>query len=95
MWIRGQLTRKIQSKLNWLGIPHLAVDPAYTSKLCPKCSNIDDNNRKGKSFVCTVCKHEDDADHNAAVNIEQRAFDDEVIKIVEKYPYSTKKGTQH
>lgn len=47
MWVRGQLTKKIKSKLNWLGIPHIAVDPAYTSKLCPKCSNIDDNNRKG------------------------------------------------
>ena len=91
MWVRGQLTKKIQSKLNWLGIPHIAVDPAYTSKLCPKCSNIDDHNRKGKSFVCTVCKHADDADHNAAVNIGQRAFDDEVIKIVEKFPYNTNK----
>ena len=25
MWVRGQLTKKIQSKLNWLGIPHVAV----------------------------------------------------------------------
>ena len=57
MWVRGQLTKKIQSKLNWLGIPHVAVDPAYTSKICPKCFNINDNNRKAKSFVCTVCKH--------------------------------------
>ena len=91
MWVRGQLTKKIQSKLNWLGIPHVAVDPAYTSKMCPKCFNIDDHNRKAKSFVCTVCKHEDDADHNAAVNIGQRAFDDEVMKLVEKYPYNTNK----
>ena len=91
MWVRGQLTKKIQSQLNWLGIPHIAVDPAYTSKMCSKCFNIDDNNRKGKSFICTVCKHEDDADHNAAVNIGQRAFDDEVMKLVEKYPYNTNK----
>ena len=72
MWVRGQLTKKIQSKLNWLGIPHIAVDPAYTSKMCPKCANIDDNNRKGKSFVCTVCKHEDDADHNAGITSQYR-----------------------
>jgi IS605 OrfB family transposase len=91
MWVRGQLIKKIQSKLDWMGIPHIAVDPAYTSKMCPKCSNVDDHNRKGKSFVCTVCKHQDDADHNAAVNIEHRAFDYEIHDIVEKFSYHTKK----
>jgi IS605 OrfB family transposase len=91
MWIRGQLIKKIQSKLDWLGINHFSVDPAYTSKACPKCSNIDNKNRNGKSFVCTVCKHKDDADHNAAINIELRAFDEDVKGIVEKYKYSIKK----
>ena len=91
MWVRGQLTKKIQSKLDWLGIIHMAVDPAYTSKMCPKCFNINDKNRNGKSFVCTVCRHKDDADHNAAVNIGQRAFDEEINEIVEKYKYSTQK----
>ena len=59
--------------------------------MCPKCFYIHDKNRNGKSFVCTVCKHKDDADHNAAVNIGQRAFDEEVIEIVEKFPYNTNK----
>ena len=72
-------------------------NPSYGSRPCLhrrcvlKCFNIDDNNRNGKSFVCTVCAHEDDADHNAAVNIEQRAFDGEVTEIVNQYLYSTKK----
>ena len=91
MWVRGQLTKKIQSKLDWLGIVHMAVDPAYTSKMCPKCFHIHDKNRNGKSFICTVCNHKDDADHNAAVNIGQRAFDEEMNEIVEKYKYNTKK----
>ena len=91
MWVRGQLTKKIQSKLDWLGIMHVAVEPAYTSKICPKCFHIHDKNRNGKSFICTVCNHKDDADHNAAVNIGQRAFDEEMNEIVEKYKYNTKK----
>ncbi|PAV30669.1 hypothetical protein CIL05_06090 [Virgibacillus profundi] len=91
MWVRGQLIKKVKSKLDWLGIPHISVDPAYTSKACSKCSNVDDKNRDGKSFVCTVCKHKDDADHNAAVNIELRAFDDEIKAIVDQYTYNPKK----
>ena len=44
------------------------------------------------SLLFVPCANiEDDADHNAAVNIAQRAFDDEVIMLVEKYPYSTNK----
>jgi putative transposase len=91
MWVRGKLIKKVQSKLDCMLIPHIIVDLAYTSKTCPKCSNIDDKNRRGKSFICTVCKHKDDADHNAAINIERRAFDDEVKEIVGKYTYNTKK----
>lgn len=90
-WVRGKLTQKLQEKLMWNGIPFVEVDPAYTSKACPNCHNIDNENRKFKSFECTVCNHKSDADYNASINITNRAFDKELFEIVNKYKYSTKK----
>jgi transposase len=83
--------KKLQETLKWNGIPFIEVDPAYTSKCCPNCFNIDNENRKYKKFECTVCNHRDDADHNASINIENRAFDKDLHSIVEKYKYNTKK----
>lgn len=91
MWARGQLLRGLEEALIWHGYSVIKVDPAYTSKLCPKCYNIDDNNRNGKAFRCTHCSHTDDADQNAAINIKNRAYDNEVSDIVEKYRFNTKK----
>jgi IS605 OrfB family transposase len=91
MWSRGQLLKKIEEYLSWNGLELIKVDPAYTSKVCPHCFNIDDSNRKGKSFKCSSCGHKDDADHNAAVNIKSRAFDEEIKDITKKYKYNTKK----
>ncbi|MCD5401874.1 RNA-guided endonuclease TnpB family protein [candidate division NPL-UPA2 bacterium] len=93
-WVRGKLLIKLQQKLSWAGIPFIEVDPAYTSKECPVCHNVNDNNRNGKSFECTVCSHKDDADHNASVNIASRAYDKEIAEITAKYFYSTKKRCQ-
>ena len=49
------------------------VHSAYTSKQCPVCSCIDDDNRKTQeAFKCVECGHESNADFNAAVNIKNR-----------------------
>ncbi|RYL94548.1 RNA-guided endonuclease TnpB family protein [Sporolactobacillus sp. THM19-2] len=93
-WIRGQLFQKITERLNWYGMPYVTVDPAYTSQMCHACGHLDKTSRSGKSFVCTVCGHSDDADHNAALNIKDRADDAEIKEIAEKYPYNTKKRHQ-
>lgn len=89
-WVRGKLTKRLQEKLTWNGIPFIEVDPAYTSKACSKCFNIHKANRKYKTFTCTVCKHTEDADYNASMNIKQRATDKEMIELVEKNKHSTK-----
>ena len=89
-WVRGRLLTKLQETLSWNGIPFVEVEPAYTSKTCPVCSNVDDKNRTGKTFVCTVCKHSGDADHIAGINIANRAYDTEIQDIVKQYPYNTK-----
>ena len=49
------------------------VHPHYTSKQCPICGCIDDENRKTQEeFKCVQCGHEDNADSNAALNIKNR-----------------------
>ena len=49
------------------------VHSAYTSKQCPICGCIDDENRKTQeAFKCVECGHEANADYNAAVNIKNR-----------------------
>jgi len=49
------------------------VHPYYTSKQCPICGCIDDDNRKTQEvFKCVQCRHESNADFNAAVNIANR-----------------------
>jgi transposase len=93
-WTRGKLLTILQQTLSWYSVPFVEVDPAYTSKECPICHNVNDNNRNGKSFECTVCNHKDDADHNASVNIANRAYDKEIAEIVTKYSYNTKKRHQ-
>lgn len=49
------------------------VHPHYTSKMCPICGCIDDNNRKcQEEFKCVQCGYEANADINAAENIKNR-----------------------
>jgi IS605 OrfB family transposase len=49
------------------------VHSSYTSKACSKCGCIDDGNRLSQEeFKCVECGYEDNADHNAAINIEKR-----------------------
>ena len=85
---RGLLQKKLMAELNWRGRDFLEVEPAYTSQVCPVCGNLDKANRNGKAFHCTCCGHEDDADHNASVNIRTRAMDQEILELCEKYKYT-------
>ena len=49
------------------------VHASYTSKMCPICGCIEDENRKNQEmFECIECGHKDNADHNASINIKNR-----------------------
>ncbi len=88
MFARGSLQQTLMAKLNWYGYDFLEVDPAYTSQLCPICSNVDRKNRDGKVFHCTCCGHKADADYNAACNIRDRASDKEILTICSENQYN-------
>ena len=49
------------------------VHSSYTSKMCPICGCIEDNNRKNQEeFKCIECGYENNADYNASINIKNR-----------------------
>ena len=81
VFARGLLQKKLMSELNIAGRDFIEVEPDFTSQLCPVCGHVSEANRHGKDFTCTCCGHHDDADHNAAVNIKQRAEDTEILDI--------------
>ena len=51
------------------------VQASYTSKMCPICGCIEDENRPNQeTFECIECGHQDNADFNAAKNIRNRVL---------------------
>ena len=49
------------------------VQASYTSKMCPICGCIDDDNRPNQeTFECIECGYNNNADFNAAINIRNR-----------------------
>ena len=51
------------------------VQASYTSKMCPICGCIEDENRPSQEvFECVKCGHKDNADFNAAKNIRNRVL---------------------
>ena len=55
------------------GIAVSTVHSSYTSKMCPVCGCIEDENRPDQeTFCCIECGHSENADVNAARNIRNR-----------------------
>ena len=77
-WIRGEIQERISFKALAEGFRHEQVNPAYGSQSCPICEFVDHRNRKGDSFTCTHCGHEDMADRVAALNYARRYGDQEI-----------------
>lgn len=51
------------------------VQASYTSKMCPICGCIEDENRPNQeAFECIECGYKDNADFNAAKNIRNRVL---------------------
>lgn len=71
----GERRRQLEYKTHLYGSVLVAIPPFHTSQTCAKCGQVDPESRKGcgRLFACTYCGHEDDADHNASIEIEARA----------------------
>lgn len=73
-WPFSQLQEFTAYKAAAKGIQVVMVNPAYTSQRCNACGYVDKRNRDRARFDCLRCGHSDDADHNAALNIRDRAI---------------------
>lgn len=73
-WPFAQLQEFTAYKAARNGVRILMVDPAYTSQKCNRCGYVDARNRNHARFDCLRCGHRDNADHNAALNIRDRAI---------------------
>lgn len=73
-WPFSQLQEFTAYKAAAKGVRVVMVDPAYTSQRCSRCGYVDKRNRDRARFDCLRCGHSDDADHNAAPNIRDRAI---------------------
>ncbi|MFC4886190.1 RNA-guided endonuclease InsQ/TnpB family protein [Streptomyces beijiangensis] len=71
----GERRRQLAYKCDLYGSRLIAVPAFHTSQTCAACGQVDPESRKGcgRLFACAHCGHEDDADHNASVEIEARA----------------------
>ena len=72
------------------------VQSSYTSKMCPICGCIDDDNRLSQEeFECIECEYKENADLNAAINIRNRVLltvlRDKLLKQMDNGAYEPKK----
>jgi putative transposase len=74
-WAFAQLRFFVTYKATLAGVPVIAVDPAYTSRICSECGYCAKANRKSRNdFACKHCGFSCCADVNAARNIRTRAM---------------------
>lgn len=73
-WSFSQLQEFTAYKAAANGVRIIMVDPSYTSQQCNKCGHVDAGNRNHARFDCKRCAWSDNADHNAAMNIRDRAI---------------------
>ena len=72
------------------------VHSCYTSKMCPICGCIEDENRPNQeTFDCIDCGHKSNADFNAALNIRNRVsetvFRDRLLKQTDNGAFKPRK----
>lgn len=75
-WVKGVIASGIKDISKRRGATLHVVNAAYTSQICHQCGFLGE--RKGDMFYCTECKVVNEADHNAAINILNRLYDNEI-----------------
>jgi putative transposase len=74
-WSFYELQRQIQYKAEWEGIPVVFVDPKRTSKLCPICGGIlQEDKQNRRKLWCNNCMRSMDRDVIASMNIAYKGW---------------------
>ena len=97
VFARGKLQKTLMDTLSWRGFSYKEVPADYTSQICPECHYLHKANRStedSKKFKCLCCGYQDDADHVGALNIRERAMDEEFQDIWNSFRYQHKKFQQ-
>lgn len=80
----AQFGEFLEYKARLSGGQIVEVDPRNTSRHCSSCGHVARENRESQAeFLCKSCGHSDNADHNAAINILDRALRDHQEEINE------------
>jgi IS605 OrfB family transposase len=69
-WSLTRAVNWLRCRCEELGVRMTFVSPYKTSQRCHRFGKIDSGNRKRERFRCVNCGYEDDADYNAAKNLE-------------------------
>lgn len=59
----------IKNAVDREGVPYKWVHPAYTSKMCSACGELNRNLKSEKEWTCPMCGVVHDRDENAALNL--------------------------
>ena len=71
----GEFRRQLDYKLGWNGGMLLAVPPHNTSRTCPCCGHLSQDNRQTQAkFLCVDCGYENHADVVGAINVLERGY---------------------
>ena len=75
-WAFYQLRQMIEYKAAKAGHTVLAIDPAYTSQICPRCGLIlkENRNHKAHEYVCKGCGYRSNDDRVGAMNIQRIGY---------------------
>lgn len=74
-WAFAQLFEFVGYKARLAALPVLALNPAYSSQLCPDCGTVGKQNRPSRDvFKCASCAFEGPADLVAARNLREFAL---------------------
>lgn len=69
-WSYPLIKKKLIELSDAKGFSVVEVPNKFRSQRCNACGYVNKSNRKGKTFRCKKCSHTDDADMNAASNLE-------------------------
>lgn len=73
-WTYRRVLERLGHKAEENRVLLVAVPPAHTSRECPACGTVSNDNRRGEDFRCVGCGYTADADFVGATNVLARTL---------------------